>query len=215
MAILRQEVKLKKALFSGVPNHFVYFKQYNIIAKQIYENLLALYTVDPYDQEVITVEDVYVASKVSTQSASKQTKRSRVPLEEPLRDFNWPLQEEEFVVTLQEDGWNLGSMQSYNQQQDSIFVQALTTLKTRANDDQGKTYWIYLNDEVLDDYKCKLISKFWPPVTLANIVKRKDLVFVLLNCGIVEAMWGQLIGSDGTEKWLKVASIYVAGHKTL
>ena len=64
-------------------------------------------------------------------------------MEEPLRDFNWPLQEEEFVVTLQEDGWNLGSVQFYNQQQDSICVQALTTLKTRAKDDQGKTYWIY------------------------------------------------------------------------
>ena len=145
MAILHQEVKLEKALFSGVPNHFVYFKQYNIIAKQIYENLLALHIVDPYDQEVITVENVYVASEsVSTQSASKQTKR-------PLRDFNWPLQEEEFVVTFQEDGWNLGSVQSYNQQQDSICVQALTSLKTRANDDQGKTYWIYLNDEVLEE----------------------------------------------------------------
>ena len=64
----------------------------------------------------------------------------RVPMEEPLKDFNWPLQEEEFVVTLQEDGWNLGSVQSYNQQQDSICVQALTTLKTGAKDDQGKTY---------------------------------------------------------------------------
>ena len=99
----------------------------------MYENLLALHTVDPSDQEVITVEDVYVASEsVGTQSANKQAKRSRVPVEEPLKDFNWPLQEEEFVVTLQEDGWNLGSVQSYNQQQDSICVQALTTLKTRA-----------------------------------------------------------------------------------
>ena len=136
LAILRQEVKLKKALFSEMPNDFVYFKQYNITAKQMYENLLALHTVDPSDQEVITVEDVYVASEsVGTQSANKQAKRSRVPVEEPLRDFNWPLQEEEFVAILQEDGWNLGSVQSYNQQQDSIYVQALTTLKTRAKDD--------------------------------------------------------------------------------
>ena len=57
--------------------------------------------------------------------------------------------------------------------------------------------------------------KFWPPVTLANIVKRKDWVFALLNCEIIEAMWGQLIGSDGTEKWLKEPSTYTAGHKTL
>ena len=71
----------------------------------MYENLLALHTVDPSDQEVITVEDVYVASEsVGTQSANKQAKRSKVPVEEPLKDFNWPLQEEEFVVTLQEEG---------------------------------------------------------------------------------------------------------------
>ena len=95
--------------------------------------------VDPSDQEIITVEDIYVASEsVRNQSANKQAKRSRAPLEEPLRDFSWPLQEEEFVITLQEDGWNLGSVQSYDPQQDSICVQALATLKTRAKDDLSR-----------------------------------------------------------------------------
>ena len=78
-------------MFSEIPSDFVYFKQYNITAKQMYENLLALHTVDPFDQKIIiiTVEDVYVASEsVGTQSASKQAKRSRVLVEEPLRDFN-------------------------------------------------------------------------------------------------------------------------------
>ena len=54
------------------------------------------------------------SESVGTKSASKQAKRSKVPTEEPLRDFNWPVQEEEFVITLQEDSWNLGSVQSYN-----------------------------------------------------------------------------------------------------
>ena len=151
LAILRREVKLKKTLFSEMPSDFVYFKQYNITAKQMYKNLLALHMVDPSDQEIITVEDIYVASEsVRNQSANKQAKRSRAPSEEPLRDFSWPLQEEEFVITLQEDGWNLGLLQSYDPQQDSIYVQALATLKTRAKDDQGKTYWIYPNEEVVD-----------------------------------------------------------------
>ena len=67
------------------------------------------------------MEDIYVASEsVRNQSANKQAKRSRAPSEEPLRDFSWPLQEEEFVITLQEDGWNLGSMQSYDPQQDTM-----------------------------------------------------------------------------------------------
>ena len=90
-------------------------------------------------------------------------------------------------------------MQSYNQQQDSICVQALTTLKTRANDDQGKTYWIYPNDKVLDYFERKHILEIRPSITLPKNVKRKDLVFALLNHEIIEAMWGQLIGSDGAE----------------
>ena len=89
----------------------------------MFENLLALNTVDPSNQEVISVEDIDVASEsAGTQSASKPAKRSRAPSAEPMGDFLWPLQEEEFVITLQEDGWNLASIQSYNEQQDSISV---------------------------------------------------------------------------------------------
>ena len=70
------------------------------------------------------MEDIYVASRsAGTQFASKQAKRSRVTSEEPLGDFIWPLQEEEFVITLQENDWNLASLQSYNQQNDSVSVQ--------------------------------------------------------------------------------------------
>ena len=129
---------------------------------------------------------------------SKQAKRSRTPSAETLGDFQWPPQEE-FVIALQEDGWNLGSVQSYNQEQGSISVQALSTLKTRAKDDQGKTYWIYPNDDVVDDFERNHILEIRPSVTLAKNVKQKDLVFALLNREIIEAMWGQLIGSNGSE----------------
>ena len=163
----------------------------------MYKNLLA---VDPSNQEVITVEDIYVASEsAGTQSASKPAKRSRAPSEEPLGDFIWPLQEEEFVITLQGDGWNLGSIQSYNQQHDSISVQALSTLKTRAKDDQGKTYWIYPSEEVIDDFERKHVLEIRPSVMLAKNVKRKDLVFALLNQETIEAMWGELIGPKKSE----------------
>ena len=90
-------------------------------------------------------------------------------------------------------------MQSYNQQQDSIDVHALATLKTRAKDDQGKAYWIYPNDEVLKDLKKKHILEIKPSVTLTKNVKRKDLVIALLNREIIEVMLGQLICSDGAE----------------
>ena len=75
-----------------MPSDFVYFEQYNITTKQMYKNLLALHMVNPCDQEIITVEDIYVVSEsVGNQSAFKQAKRARAPAEKPLRDFNWPL----------------------------------------------------------------------------------------------------------------------------
>ena len=144
LAILRREIKLKKIMFSELPSDFVYFKQYNISSKQMYENLLALHSVDQCNQEVITVEDVYEATDLldspAAQSQTKRKKSAAPTSAEPELDFQWPLEEEEFVITLEEDGWNLGSVQSYNQEQDTICVQALTTLKTCAKDDVGKTY---------------------------------------------------------------------------
>ena len=69
-------------MFSEMPSDFIHFKQYNIIAKQMHENLLALHTVNPSNQEIITVEDIYVSSKsAGTQSASQQAMRSRATYE--------------------------------------------------------------------------------------------------------------------------------------
>ena len=66
-------------------------------------------------------------------------------------------------------------------------------------DHQGKKLWIYCNDEVLDDFERKRIFEIRRSITLAKNGKRKDLVFTLLNREIIEAMWGQLIGSDMAE----------------
>ena len=41
------------------------------------------------------------------QSANKPAKQSRAPSGEPLGDFIWPMEEKDFVITLQEDGWTL------------------------------------------------------------------------------------------------------------
>ena len=84
-------------------------------------------------------------------------------------------------------------MQSYNQQHDHISVQALSTLKTKAKDDKGKTYWIYPNEEVTDDFERKHVLEIRPSVVVAKNVKKKDLVFALLNREVIEAMWGELI----------------------
>ena len=71
LAILRREIKLKKIMFSELPSDFVYFKQYNISSKQMFENLLALHSVDQCNQEVITVEDVYEATDLLDSPAAQ------------------------------------------------------------------------------------------------------------------------------------------------
>ena len=66
---------------------------------------------------------------------------------------NWPLEEEDFVIALKEDGLSLRSVQSYQQENDCISVQSLNTLKTWAKDDRWKTYWVYPDEEVSDTYQ--------------------------------------------------------------
>ena len=77
-------------------------------------------------------------------------------------------------------------------------MQALSTLKTRAKDYQGKTYWIYPSEEVIDDFERKHVLEIRPSVMLAKNV-RKNLVFALLNRETIEAMWGLLIGPKKSE----------------
>ena len=92
------------------------------------------------------------------------------------------------IVTLQEDGWTLGSVLSCQGGDEKISVQSLSPLKTRAKDDEGKTYWIYPAEDNVDDYEKKHVLEIRPSVSLAKNIKRKDLVFALLNREIIEAL---------------------------
>ena len=96
-------------------------------------------------------------------------------------DMPWTPQEEDFVILLEEGGWNLGSVQQYNPVNDSICVQLLTSLKTRAKDNGGKTYWIYPDEDTVDDFQQKNLLHVRPSVIVAKHIKRKDLVLALLN----------------------------------
>ena len=71
---------------------------------------------------------------------------------------NWPLEEEDFVIALKEDGWSLGSVQSYQQENDCISVQSLSTLKTRAKDDKGKTCLLYTSPSPRDKRQSRMPS---------------------------------------------------------
>ena len=59
LVLMRKEIKFKKMVFSELPTDFVMFKQYNITASKMFQNLMALHAVDPANQESISVEDIY------------------------------------------------------------------------------------------------------------------------------------------------------------
>ena len=119
---------------------------------------------------------------------SQRSKVLSAPSSDLVGDFQWPPKEEEFIVTLQEDGWTLGSVLSCQGGDEKISVQSLSPLKTRAKDDEGKTYWIYPAEDYVDDYEKKHVLEIRPSVSLAKNIKRKDLVFALLNREIIKAL---------------------------
>ena len=82
---------------------------------------------------------------------------------------------------LQEEGWGLGSVQSFYPDCDIIHVQFLMALKTRAKDDKGKTYWVYPDVKVVDEFQGKNVLDIRPSVTVSKNIRRKDLVLALLN----------------------------------
>ena len=55
------------------------------------------------------VTGVILPQSAGVQSANKPAKQARAPSGEPLGDFIWPMKEKDFVITLQEDRWTLGS----------------------------------------------------------------------------------------------------------
>ena len=68
-------------------------------------------------------------------------------------DLTWPPHEDDFVITLDEQGWQLGSVQGYNPESDAIEVQCLETFKTQAKDDHWKTYWMFPFNDQHENYK--------------------------------------------------------------
>ena len=69
-------------------------------------------------------------------------------------------------------------------------------LKTRAKDDQGKTYQIYSANNQSDTNKRNHVLDLRPSVTLAKNIKLKDPVFALLNRNMVESVSQSLYSSE-------------------
>ena len=102
-------------------------------------------------------------------------------------DLEWPPEEERLIITLNEQGWNLGSVQGYSQTTNEIQVQHLAKLKTGAKDHSWKTYGVY-SDEDNNNYKETNVLDMQPSVSLAKNIKRKDPVFLLLNREIIQSV---------------------------
>ena len=144
---MKQLIRFENLLILDLPNDFILFKQYNIVAKHIFQNLLALHSVDASNQETIMMEDIYgITDSLQTWFLPEPKKGAPASfLEVTHNGLHWPPQDEEFIIFLQEDGWSLGSFQAYNDKTDSITLQCLKFLKMRAQDNLRKTYWKMLN----------------------------------------------------------------------
>ena len=79
-------------------------------------------------------------------------------------------------------------MLSCQGEDEKISVQSLSPLKTRAKDDEGKTYLIYPAEDNVEDYEKKHVLEIRSSLSLAKNIKQKDLVFALLNREIIEAL---------------------------
>ena len=124
--------QVQKKFFSERPTVFVMFKQFNITASKMFQNLMALHAVDPANQESISVEDMYevtdaLASLPSLHcpKASRKKQSSAQVGQESLADLEWPPQEEEFVVALEADGWLICCVISYDEAHKTITAHQL------------------------------------------------------------------------------------------
>ena len=97
---------------------------------------------------------------------------------------------------LQEEGWGLGSVQSFDPDCDIICVQSLMALKTRAKDDKGKTYWVYPDVEFVDEFQRKNVLDIRPSMTVS---KNKEKSIEALFTKIFEHVW------NGTQKTIPFA----------
>ena len=81
----------------------------------------------------------------------------------------------------------------FDEQSNTIKAHQLEPIKTLAKDDAGKTYWIYSEEESYEHFEEKHILAIRPIVLLAKNIKRKDPVFALMNCEIIDGISAQML----------------------
>ena len=199
LSLMRKEVKFKKMVFSELPADFVLFKQYNISASKMYQNLLALHAVNPANQETVSVEDIYEVTdalaplpSLEPKKRSKKQKKQIQGSDSLMANLQWPPSEKEFIISLEEGGWRFCSAIVFNEQSNTIKAHQLEPIKTLAKDDAGKTYWIYSEEESYEHFEDKHILAIRLSVQLAKNIKLKDPVFALMNREIIDGVTAQM-----------------------
>ena len=74
----------------------------------MYQNLLALHSVDASNQEVITDEDIYAITdtmdSITVEKTAKKRQVQATDSDHASTVMQWPPHKEDFVITLEEDG---------------------------------------------------------------------------------------------------------------
>ena len=81
--------------------------------------LLQLHSVDDSNQETVSVEDICEITESLASLGKNKTKKRNQPSEAQSEvDLTWRPHEDDFVITLDEQGWQLASVQGYNPESD-------------------------------------------------------------------------------------------------
>ena len=77
--------------------------------------------------------------------------------------LKWPLPEDDFLVTLEDDGWKICFVVSFDDARNTIEVHQLLSISTRVKDNTGKTYWICSPEENIETHEEKNVLLVpWP-----------------------------------------------------
>ena len=90
-SVMRREVNFKKIMFFNILYDFPLFRQYNITAKVMYQNLIQLHWVDDSNQKTVSVEDIYEITDIASLGKNKAKKRNSPSEAQPEVDLTWSL----------------------------------------------------------------------------------------------------------------------------
>ena len=135
---------------------FILFKQYNLSLSKMYQNLLALHAVKSgrylrggyrWSWRITFFSPSSSKSKIKEKNPSPAVEPNEAPA-----NLKWTLPEDDFLVTLEDDGWRICFVVSFDDARNTIEVYELLSISTRAKGDTGKTYWIYSPEENIETH---------------------------------------------------------------